>query len=96
MLDRRGRLKAAGPVLVPVKNGKPAITHVAAMNLPTASVGGPARASAHAQLKSHVVKPGETLYSIAQRYDTTVETLRSANKLGAQSVIRPGLRLRLP
>jgi membrane-bound lytic murein transglycosylase D len=94
-LDRRGRLRAAGPVLVPAKSGK-ITTRVASINVPTASVGGGMRASSHAQGRYHVVKPGDTLYSIAQRYGTGVDALRSANKLGAHSVIRPGLRLRLP
>ncbi len=97
-LDRKGRLKAAGPVLVPVKAGKPApAVRVAAVNVPTASVGGTARAAAHAHSGGvHVVKPGETLYSIAQRHGTGVDTLRSLNKLGPHSVLQPGLRLRLP
>jgi membrane-bound lytic murein transglycosylase D len=95
-LDRKGRMKVAGPVLVPAKAGKAApMVRMAAVNVPTASVGA-ARSAAHVHAGVHVVKPGETLYSIAQRYRTGVDTLRSLNKLGAHTLIHPGLRLRVP
>jgi len=96
-LDRKGRMKVAGPVLVPVKSGKAApMVRMASASVPTASVGGGVRPAAHVQAGVHVVKPGETLYSIATRYHTGVDALRALNKLGAHGVIHPGLRLRLP
>lgn len=96
-VDRKGRLRVAGPILVPLRAGKAANpVRMASVNVPTASVGAPARAAAHAQGKSHVIKSGETLYSLAQRYDTSVEALRKLNRLGPRSVLQPGARLRLP
>ena len=68
---------------------------LASVNVPTAAAVAAPRAI-HATGKFHVVKSGETLFSIAQRYGTDVEALRSANRLGARAVIHPGLRLRLP
>jgi membrane-bound lytic murein transglycosylase D len=113
-LDRKGRLRAAGPVLVPLRKG--AATNLAAkvveapvkvaaaparvtVSTPTASLAGsPHRPlpSATATAKFYVVKAGDTLYSIAQRFGTAVDTLRSLNKLSAKAVLQPGLKLRLP
>mgnify|MGYP002780559614 CR=1 FL=1 len=45
--------------------------------------------------KTHAVEAGETLWSIARRYDVTVEQLEAANELRG-STIRPGQELRLP
>lgn len=44
---------------------------------------------------SHVVKAGDTLYSIALRYDRDYRELARLNNLGADFLIRPGQRLRL-
>ena len=109
-LDKKGRLRAAGPLLVPLAKGAvaklPAHTaevKVAAaparltVSTPTASsAGSPQRPSPVATAKYYVVKAGDTLYSIAQRFNTAVDTLRSMNKLSVKAAIHPGLKLRLP
>ena len=41
----------------------------------------------------HEVRPGDTLYRIAQRYDTSVEKLCRINKISSDRVIRPGQKL---
>jgi LysM repeat protein len=41
----------------------------------------------------HEVKPGETLYGIAKRYNLTVNDLLRMNKMGRNSTIRPGQKL---
>ncbi|HYW05790.1 MAG TPA: LysM peptidoglycan-binding domain-containing protein, partial [Longimicrobium sp.] len=46
--------------------------------------------------EEHVVKSGDTLYSLARRYDTTVAALRSANDMDEDDAIRPGQKLRVP
>lgn len=43
----------------------------------------------------HIVQPGETLISIAQRYGTTVEQLISLNELADANKIRAGERLNI-
>lgn len=48
-----------------------------------------------AATRSHTVKKGDTLYSIARRYNTTVSTLQQLNNLKS-SRLAPGARLRLP
>lgn len=101
-LDRRGRLRASGPVLVPMRTpsklapAKPATpTRVAALSVPTAAAG-PAARGAVASTRTYVVRAGDTIYGIARRFGTAVDTLLHLNHLGARSVIQPGLKLRLP
>lgn len=45
--------------------------------------------------RTHVVQKGDTLYSIARRYNTTVNTLKQLNQLGSTH-LAPGIRLQLP
>ena len=47
------------------------------------------------RIQTHVVAPGETLYSIALRYDLDYKKLASVNKLGAGFRIEPGQVLNL-
>jgi membrane-bound lytic murein transglycosylase D len=49
-----------------------------------------------ARLAEHVVRPGETLWSIARTYATSVEALRGANGMRPDSVIQAGQTLRIP
>ncbi len=44
----------------------------------------------------YIVQPGDTLYSIAQRFGTTVETIVSANEIDDASLIQVGQRLAIP
>lgn len=44
----------------------------------------------------HIVQPGETLYSIARRYQTTVSVLVTLNNLGNPNRISIGQVIRLP
>jgi LysM repeat protein len=77
---------------------------VATVSVPTASSAGSARATVPAKAKGdgasadriYTVRAGDTLFSIAKRFNTAVDALLSINKLTARSVIQPGLRLRLP
>ncbi|HEX8906993.1 MAG TPA: LysM peptidoglycan-binding domain-containing protein, partial [Longimicrobiaceae bacterium] len=52
--------------------------------------------SSRTRVAHHVVKNGETLWSIARSYDTTVAAIRDANDMSADSVLQPGQRLRIP
>ena len=47
--------------------------------------------------RTYTVKPGDTLYSIATRYATTVEAMTDANSLSSSAaVIKGGQKLKLP
>ncbi len=45
---------------------------------------------------NYVVRSGDTLYQIAQRFGTTVETLRKINRIADTDVISIGQRLLIP
>ena len=112
-LDKRGRLRAAGPVIVPIRNAAvaktspakaaPKVAHVAPITRTAAVASAPAPHVAPAakvspppgKSKTYVVQAGDTLYSIAQRFNMALEALRSLNHLHAKSVIKPGMTLRL-
>ncbi|HEU4882921.1 MAG TPA: transglycosylase SLT domain-containing protein [Longimicrobium sp.] len=49
-----------------------------------------------ASVRRHTVRRGESLWTIARRYDTTVKKVQSANHLGRRNRIRPGQRLVIP
>ena len=49
--------------------------------------------AAHAAEKTHVVKPGETLYQIGNKYGTSVEELRRLNQLKPGQALHPGQKL---
>jgi len=52
--------------------------------------------SAFAQSRVHVVQRGDTLYSIARRYGTTVQAVMNANGLTNRNFIWVGQRLTIP
>jgi membrane-bound lytic murein transglycosylase D len=93
------RLNPADKVSLAQNGGRPAqVSRVTART----SASGPARASAtptrstsQAAVRTHTVRAGDTLSSIAQRYGTTVSALRALNNLKSDN-LRAGLVLRVP
>lgn len=51
---------------------------------------------AAARFEEHVVKSGETLWSISRRYRTTVDSIVDANAMRDGQAIQPGQKLRIP
>lgn len=49
-----------------------------------------------ARFEEHVVKNGETLWSISRRYRTTVDSIVNANAMREGQAIQPGQKLRIP
>ncbi|MFO1395153.1 MAG: LysM peptidoglycan-binding domain-containing protein [Steroidobacteraceae bacterium] len=62
----------------------------------TASQGSKASKAAARATKTHVVKPGDTLWGVAHRYDVTVPALAAANDLSPKSALSVGTRLDIP
>lgn len=54
------------------------------------------RAKAQPAYKTHKVKSGQTLTSIAKRYKVSVASIQQANDLDDSGLIRPGMKLRVP
>ncbi len=48
------------------------------------------------QVVKHAVKPGESVWRLAQRYGVSVATIVNANKIKEKTVILPGDTLRIP
>lgn len=105
---KQSTAKATQTLLVAAQDAiqaDPLGTQIAALNetpalpttiTPTAAERSRATTQANtAATRSHTVKKGETLYSIARRYNTTVSTLQQLNNLKS-SRLAPGARLRLP
>lgn len=69
------------------------------LNIPdgkaTSSPAVPVNAQTHQNSSFYVVKPGDSLYLIAQKYNTTVEALMAVNNLQS-SLIVPGQQLNVP
>jgi len=57
--------------------------------------GSPASATRASSVRRHKIRPGDTLWDLARRYDTTVKSIRAANKLSG-SKLRPGQQLVIP
>ena len=96
-LDKKNRLRAASAVMVPMaKSGAPRAVRVAQVTPVPAKPEAPPLVRTASALRLYTVRTGDTLYGIAQRYKTGVETLVTLNKLSANVVLQPGLKLRLP
>ena len=54
------------------------------------------RVTAGADTRSHVVKAGDTLSSLARRYGTTIQKIRNVNNLTPGRAILAGQRLKIP
>lgn len=96
-------LLVTAPTTQDTLQADPLGTQIAALNdipalpsTPTPSELARANTAANtAATRNHTVKKGDTLYSIARRYNTTVSTLQQLNNLKS-SRLAPGVRLRLP
>ena len=82
-------------VLAPATDGNaPAPEEHASTSIATADEPAPPAAAATGA-RSHVVKRGESAWTIARRYGLTAQQLQARNHLQANSVLKPGMVLRL-
>ena len=52
--------------------------------------------SAKAQTVTHVVRKGDSLWAIAHRYQISTKVLAKANGISVNTVLRPGMKLKVP
>ncbi len=90
-LDKKGRLRFAQPVLVPMRSDAAGARMVKAANVAPAPEARKPEAP-----RWYTVRAGDTLYGIALRFEAELEELLDLNRLTPRAVIHPGLRLRLP
>ena len=87
--DPRRAIVRTGPV-TPVREGE-------VINTPSTQAPGATVAATPASPQDYSVQGGETLFSIARKFQCNVQHLASANGIsGPRYAIRPGQRLRLP
>jgi LysM repeat protein len=56
----------------------------------------PVAEPASARGKTHVVKPGDTVWAIAKKHRVSTAAILAANRLTASAIIYPGQKLRIP
>jgi membrane-bound lytic murein transglycosylase D len=82
-LSSKARIKTGATLLIPVSRTLPADALRAPEPVVTAST----------TSRTHIVRKGETLGGIANRYGVSVSSLKSANRLSAKGTIRAGQKL---
>ncbi|OZI27515.1 MULTISPECIES: transglycosylase SLT domain-containing protein [Bordetella] len=97
----RRKTASGGTLLVP-SSGQPAGVQLASLSTPAGALEpAPARTSPSARrssrpnVRAHKVRAGDTLFALARRYGTTVDTLRALNNLKGTN-LKIGSQLRIP
>jgi len=67
-----------------------------ALSAAAAAPGASARPAAACRARTYEVRAGDTLFSIAQRFHTTVQAIARANRLDPNGILRIGVRLKIP
>jgi murein DD-endopeptidase MepM/ murein hydrolase activator NlpD len=75
---------------------KPALVALCAVLIMNILAAASALAEPSAAASEHVVRPGETLYSLARRYGVSLAQLQAANGVAAPDKVQAGTRLRIP
>jgi membrane-bound lytic murein transglycosylase D len=91
--ERRASGESASPTR---RSGETAATERRSGSASRPALSTVARSGAAARSREHTVGEGETLWGIARRYETTVDSLRRANDLEEDEQIQPGQKLRIP
>ena len=86
-LDKRGRLRSATNLMVPMQAAAKVARVVAEKKGSFAE---------EPRDRTYVVRSGDTLYGIARRHRTAVETIATINHISVAVALQPGQRIRLP
>ena len=95
-VDKKNRLRVATAMMVPIKHDARELVKVAHVAAVAPKGAAPVAAHSAPTLRLYTVRAGDTLYGIALRYKTGVDSLLDLNRLSANAVLQPGLKLRLP
>jgi len=96
-LNAKAKIGPGTTLLVPARDGVEADLAVASFTPPVAEAPAPSRNETRAQAtKVHVVKKGETLFSIARQYDVSVDDLKRWNTLGRAMAVGTKLTVTSP
>jgi len=76
---------AEAPAAEPAKPAPPAKKEAA-----------PVKKSERVQVVKHEVRPGESIWRLAKKYNVSITTIVNANKIKEKTVIQPGDSLRIP
>ncbi|MDW8417364.1 MAG: LysM peptidoglycan-binding domain-containing protein [Bacteroidia bacterium] len=82
---RRNVIRAGQTLRIPSGRNTPSQVHSASKSTSTGT-----------SKKTHIVRAGESLWSIAQKYGISVDALRRANGMTSHSAIYPGQKLSIP
>lgn len=82
-----------GPISVALGESKPGLTRDQTRAAAATRV---SQKPTAAKFRTHKVKPGQTLSSIARSYQVSIKSLRAANGMGQSSTIRAGQKLKVP
>lgn len=94
-------LKPGKVIVIPTRVAMAGPAVMAPAAAPEAYAAAPIAVPAEAQAaraggSSHVVEPGQTLYSIARQYHTRADLIAAANGLPSNSAVRVGQKLKIP
>lgn len=96
-VSRRSKSASGVALLVPTSS-QPGV-QLASLEAPAGAIAPPSRAtnrrSARLNVRTHKVRPGDTLSSLARRYGTSVNALRALNNLKGSN-LKVGAQLRVP
>ncbi|KAF1721363.1 lytic transglycosylase domain-containing protein [Pseudoxanthomonas wuyuanensis] len=92
---RTSALEAAALAVQPTGNAPPVAAPPGAAGAPPAPAAGRPTADTAARLRAHTVRSGESAWLIARRYGITPRQLLLRNGLKADSVLRPGMVLKV-
>ena len=90
--------EAAGPTTAPAESGGAEATPTAVVIVPATAIPGspPTAGEGSGEWFLYTVRYGDTLYSLAARYSTTVEVLSALNNLTSPDQLQAGQQIKIP
>ncbi|MBL7542547.1 MAG: LysM peptidoglycan-binding domain-containing protein [Bdellovibrionaceae bacterium] len=93
-IPRKKRLRVGSRISVPDRT--PRVTKVSYKEKESTATANVAMASVDGLSKFYIVQSGDSLFSIAMKYNTTVDSLKKLNSIRRGRVLKVGAKIRLP